>query len=111
MQKNDSIQEMMYSYLEKWRTTNLDMKMFCRNHNISYHSFKYWKYRQKDEMSANIAQLADFVSDKKNGEFLPIQIEAEPLVQGFALNFPNGVQLNCPSNVRFDDLVTLIKAF
>ena len=111
MKKNESIQEIMYSYLEKWRTTNLDMKRFCRNHNISYYSFKYWKYRQRDEISVDVAQLPSSLDNPKNGKFLPMQIETESLVSGFILNYPSGVRLSCPSNMSLDYLVTLIKAF
>lgn len=111
MKNTNTSKEKMYCYLEKWRATDLDMKTFCKNQNISYHSFKYWKYRQRDEKSTNIPHLPNFETNNNNEGFLPMQIETEPLLTGCVLNFPNGVQLNCPLSVGFDDLVTLIKAF
>jgi hypothetical protein len=51
------------------------------------------------------------MNKSENGRFLPIQIEAQPLVSDIVINFPNGVQLSCPSNVRLNDLATLIKSF
>ena len=110
MENNSSTRELMYSYLEKWRTTSLDMKAFCREHNISYYSFKYWKYRQRDELSTSVSQLPNY-TNTENGKFLPMQIAAPDLVSGFVISFPNGVQLSCSTNVETNALTTLIKSF
>lgn len=110
MKNNDSIRLQMYSYLKKWRATDLDMKAFCKEHNISYYSFKYWKYRQRDENSSSISrELA--CNTSKDGQFLPMQISTGPLVSDFVVNFPNGVQLNCSSDIRLEDLSKLIKSY
>jgi hypothetical protein len=111
MKNNESTRERMYSYLEKWRATSLDMKAFCKKHELSYYSFKYWKYRQRDELSTISTNFSGCMNKSENGRFLPIQIEAQPLVSDIVINFPNGVQLSCPSNVRLNDLATLIKSF
>jgi hypothetical protein len=111
MKKHNSTQEIMYSYLDKWRTTDLDMKSFCKKHNISYYSFKYWKYRQRDESSKNVVNSQGAWPSPEDGKFLPMQIEKQQTVSGFVINFPNGVQLNCSSNVRLDELSELIKSY
>ena len=111
MKNNDSIREEMYSYLEKWRATGLDMKAFCKSQNISYYSFKYWKYRQRDEKSGLDKVFGLQKKTGGPGHFLPMRINGQPATSGYIIQFPNGVQLNCPSTVGLDNLSTLIKSF
>lgn len=111
MKNNDFIREEMYSYLEKWRATDLDMKAFCKEQNISYYSFKYWKYRQRDEKSASSRKFHANKNTEEFGGFLPMQIPPQQMVPGYVLHFPNGVQLDCPLNIELDNLSILIKSF
>ncbi len=111
MKNNDAIRSLMYSYIEKWRRTDLNMKTFCIEQNISYYSFKYWKYRQRDEKSSRTSEFLEDKNTEELGKFLPMQINTHPIVSGYVVNFPNGVQLNCPSNVGLDSLSKLIKSF
>lgn len=111
MKNSDTIRSQMYSYLEKWRATDLDMKTFCKQHNISYYSFKHWKYRQRDEKLAKGIGPGENRNNEEKGKFLPMQIEAPQTIPGYVISFPNGVQLNCPSNMEVDDLSKLIKSF
>ena len=48
---NENNAEQMFSLIVNYKTAGISGAAFCKEHNLSYHTFHYWlkKYRQKNE--------------------------------------------------------------
>lgn len=52
---NQNNAEQMLSLIESYKTSGISGAAFCKEQNLSYHTFNYWlkKYRQKNENTTN----------------------------------------------------------
>jgi len=80
----------MYLLIEKYFTTDLNQKTFCKQEGIAYSTFHWWlaQYRQKESAQA--------VNNNKNsGDFLPIQVAppkfSETRPAPCQIEYPNGI--------------------
>ncbi len=73
----------MFSLIELWEQSGLSGKAFCKEQNISFHTFYYWlkKFRQKDD-------------DSETTGFVPIKIsKTQPVSSACEIIFPDGKRL------------------
>jgi hypothetical protein len=107
-------QQAMYRLLDKWESSGLNQKAFCRSEGLNYFTFKYWKSKRD-------SKVVNSSNDSKDTEpsFIPVEV-SKPMPQmadtnlGAAeiqINYPNGVQVNCPFGVGFDQIKMLIQIF
>ena len=80
----------MYLLIEKYFTTDLNQKTFCKQEDIAYSTFHWWlaQYRQKESAQA--------VSNNKNrDDFLPIHVTPSKLSNTqptpCQIEYPNGI--------------------
>jgi len=104
----------MFRMVEKWEASGLNQKAFCRTEGLNYFTFKYWKGK-RDPKAVN---LTTHPKGSRTG-FIPIQV-SNPIPQKenthlgtfeIKINYPNGVQVTCPSGVGFDQVKTLIQIY
>lgn len=96
MKTQESLQEKMFSLINRWQSSGLSRKAFCERENISYQRLGYWhkKYQQSAEQS--------------NG-FMDVEVSSGPNMGGYTLQFPNGVVLHCPSTIPASTLKSLLR--
>jgi hypothetical protein len=107
-------QQAKYRLLDKWESSGLNQKAFCRTEGLNYYTFKYWKGK-RDTKTAN---LSAHPKDTESG-FIPIQVSKPVLQKGSAnfgtaeiqISYPNGVKVNCPADMDFDQIKMLIQIF
>jgi len=104
----------MYRLVDKWESSGQNQKAFCRTEGLNYYTFKYWKSKR----GFKAANCPGHSKDTAPG-FKPIQV-TNPLSQkgntnfGTAeiqINYPNGVKVNCPAGMEFDQIKMLIQIF
>jgi len=107
-------QQAMYRLLDKWESSGLNQKAFCKSEDVNYFTFKYWKSKRDSKSNLLTTHLKDTLPG-----FIPIQVST-PIPQKenpnletseIKINYPNGVQVNCPTTMGFDQIKMLIKIF
>ena len=94
----------MYGMINRWQSSGLKQKDFCRREGINYYTFKYWKTQYTREH--------EFIQQKPDNSFISIESPVqEDLFSGIELTFPNGVKLSCNSGLQSDQVKQLIKLF
>lgn len=105
--KTANSQAQKYAAIIRKRSKHGDtpIDLFCKQHGIKRQSFYYWK---------NKLQKTIFHPDSSQRNFIPIRV-AEPLPCATTINkpcyeirFPNGSQIQLPSNMAIDDLTHVL---
>ena len=58
--------------LEDQRISGISMSHYCKRNNLSLDSFKYWKYRFRDEDFEELTEINDSRAEYTAGRFLPV---------------------------------------
>jgi hypothetical protein len=106
--RESALRKKMYSLIDQWHSSSQTQRAFCESRGISYGTFKHWIRKQKDEKVVKIkgpsperpllipVKVAIPISEPKS-DFVPFEIA-----------YPNGVRLQCPSDICKTELKTLI---
>jgi hypothetical protein len=82
-QSGTTRQEEMFSQIEAWQTSGKTQVEFCRDRQISYHTFHYW-----------LAKYSRRSAEPQSGLFTRIHLSTQPAKPGFIeLIFPDGRRL------------------
>lgn len=91
-------QEMRY-HIEAWQTGNQTQQVYCRENNLKYQKFIYWRNKFRRKQSP-IEQA-----------FIPVQL-GQPVIPTPAeleIAYPNGVRLRVPADIQLiGQLIRLI---
>jgi hypothetical protein len=95
----------MFAHYEAWKQSGIGQRDYCRQHAISYTTFKYWvvKYNKENPKAS------------KPG-FVPVKIKPNPEHEvqtptgQLHFLFPNGVQMRCPETIDSNLLKHLINS-
>lgn len=80
---NNTLQQLMFSLIEVWKTSGKTQMEFCKEKDIAYHKFHYW-FRKYSRQS----------SDPALSSFTRVNVNAEPVRSGFIeLIYPDGRKL------------------
>jgi hypothetical protein len=82
-QTDNTLQQLMFSLIEVWKSSGKTQMEFCKEKDIAYHKFHYWfrKYSRQGSESAA-------------GSFTRIKVNAQPAKSGFIeLIYPDGRKL------------------
>ncbi len=99
-QERENWKNEMLLLIREWKESGINQKDFCRQHDLTMHSFYYWlrKYKQIN-------------TPLENG-FLPVEIK--PPVNGtrgdIQIHYPNGVQITLDKSVSISRIRALIKS-
>jgi hypothetical protein len=101
----------MYALIEQWRTGNRSQRAVSEDAGISFHVFKYWLKKQRNEQAVLREQAVDNASENKNGTFLPVTVEPVTDFGKLQIVYPNGVAINCSQAITTKQIKELIKLF
>ena len=82
------IEEEMRYHVQAWQQSAVSQKEYCRENNLSYHTFIYWiqKFRRN-----HIPVEQSFIAVQPNQQ-------ATSLPQELEIAYPNGVRVRIPTN-------------
>ena len=112
MQTKKSIfRDKMYALLDEWKSSGQTQRSFCKSNDLSYGVFKYW--RKKKEGSTSDKKKD---SSSKAPSFIPITIPDSSEITTtipvtMSIVYPNGVKLECSSDISTDSLKKVITIF
>ena len=90
-EKLEKLRKFWKTHLDKWEESGLPQKEYCRQHNLIYHRFGYWKARFKS----------------RNLPVKFVQVASQPINPGpyvLKLNLPRGWQIEIPDDFSADTL-------
>lgn len=110
MQKEDTKRKQeMYTILRKWKKSSLSLRDYGEKQGITYGIMKYWYRKYRAEYPDSKKSIP-----KKETAFIPIEV-SEPVSISKAIpieiHYPNGVFLQCPSDICKKELKNLITLF
>jgi hypothetical protein len=80
---NNTLQQLMFSLIEVWKSSGKTQMEFCKEKDIAYHKFHYW-FRKYNRQS----------SEPMQASFTRINVNALPVNSGFMeLIYPDGRKL------------------
>ena len=93
--------------LERFRTCELDIGMFCLQEGVSRSTFYRWKNRLKDGTPESVEWPARSLDGVEPGEsvFVPLSIKATAV----EIELPNGGLVRFPADVGRDRLVAIVR--
>lgn len=99
----DELNTYWMQQVSAWKTSGMPQTTFCKEHNLIYHRFIYWKLKFE-----GLSQPSP--SAKKHSGFAKVVSHPViPQASGLTLNFPNGVTLDGLSDANIDLACQLIK--
>jgi hypothetical protein len=110
MRKNQKYsQEEMYLAIELWKESGISQKKYCTQNHLSFSTFKYWQKKYQRDKKEQLR--------KSSRSFIPVHIPSEAITTALpdidpgciTISYPNGILVNCPVNIRIEQLHSLIK--
>ncbi len=99
----------MYKILRNWKKSTLSLKDYGETQGITYGVMKYWHRKFKAEFLKTKKKVT-----KKDASFIPVEV-APPVSIAKAvpieIHYPNGVFLQCSSDICKKELKNLITLF
>lgn len=74
-------QQQMEVLIEQYKQSGISIKEFCKQKQVSYHTFQYWRYRKKREEQSQAA-------------FTPILANTPHFSGRVVISYPNGVSVS-----------------
>jgi len=100
--------------VEGWQHSGLTQKHYCERENIPIHLFKYWRGKRQGTVERKKSVAPPPVKKR----FIALDLQNAPgkgdssdLLQGLAIEYPNGVKLHCPDGLEFTQMKALITLF
>ena len=97
MQSREDVKHQMFHHIKQWTVSNLSQKDYCRQHQLTYHSFHYWYKRYKNnDQSRAVAS------------FMQLQVQPQTLQPMVELLLSDGKRILFHQPVSSDYLKALI---
>lgn len=89
--------EQMYDVVAGWPQSGQSRQAYCATHGLSVSVFQYW-----------LRQWRESQEEQQGGEF--VEVRPQPSVlQGFIVEYPNGIKVHVPTSCGEDQLRRLFK--
>ena len=72
-------------YIEDWRNSGLSQQAFCRDRDLSYHKFHYWRKK--------LAHAPANKTPPRSSALVPVTYQSPSPVSGLSVQLPNGITL------------------
>ena len=90
----------MFQLIGEWEQSGESQTSFCKNKNVSFHTFYYWLRRYKDQPPVTPTSKT----------FIPVTIPVNEKASGngIEIHYPNGVRVVLPKNSDLSIVRTFI---
>jgi len=100
--RNKIVEADMFRHVELWQAGKLTQQEYSKTAGISCSKFKYWYKKSKEQKVAKVK------NQKGNSIFAPLKTAPKELPE-LRLQYPNGVQIQCPADTDMQVLKQLIE--
>jgi hypothetical protein len=111
MLRNQELKLKMQQSVDEWMLSGVSQREWCLGNGIGLSKFKYWVGKlgslgkeTKRKKSVKKIQSNNFIPIKISAPQIPLQ-EDRQLIE---ICYPNGVKVNCPSEIKTELLTTLL---
>ena len=87
-------------HITEWQKSGKTREVFCREKNVTVATFAYWRTK--------IRKIENPDPKVKDG-FVRCNFPSSPLM-GFTIEWPEGMKLSLPANIKFQELAALVMA-
>jgi len=84
--QTESLSTLWASHIQSWQKTQQSQSAYCRDHDLNYHRFTYWRRKL-----VNQASLARHPAQRSG--FIPVEPCSSVAAQNLTATLPNGVLL------------------
>lgn len=84
--QTESLSTLWASHIQSWQKTQQSQSAYCRDHDLNYHRFTYWRRKL-----VNQASLARKPAQRSG--FIPVEPCSSVAAQNLTATLPNGVLL------------------
>lgn len=78
--------ERWQSHFDAWQASGLSQAAYCREHELVYCQFTYWKQK--------LSQGASPATRPERSAFVPVEVVASQATADLTLHLPNGITLD-----------------
>ena len=79
--------EQWQQHIKDWKASGLSQTAWCKQHDLKPEQLSYW-YRKFEPRTAELK------AKPSSGTFIPVAVEAKPVVSPLALTLPNGASIS-----------------
>ena len=110
--ENVALKQKMYGLLDKYKSSGLSQNKFCEFHGVSVSVLKYWRRKFTIEMASDV----DGTKSESLVGFVDVEVSSDRLANKASkdllqLHFPNGVRVECPSDISTERLEGIIRIY
>ena len=73
-------------HMERWQQSGQSQKAYCREHNLSYFRFQYWRRNLREDEQQDVQRT-------RSSGFVAVAPSRGELPAGLSVVLPNGIQL------------------
>jgi len=84
--QTESLSTLWANHIQSWQKTQQSQSAYCRDHDLNYHRFTYWRRKL-----VNQASLARHPAQRSG--FIPVEPCSSVAAQNLTATLPNGVLL------------------
>jgi len=93
---NAAKQEQWQQLLQDWKNSKLSFKKWCRNHNVSENTARYWKSKLFAKEQKNTVLFTELSDERENG----IRLEYQDFKISIDKDFDEAVFISCLRAMR-----------
>jgi hypothetical protein len=86
--------------IDEWEESGKTRKEFCREKNVTIANFGYWRTK---------INKIENPKPQGNNTFIRCKLSSSPS-KGFFLEWPEGMKLRLPENIKIQEIAALVKA-
>jgi hypothetical protein len=90
----------MFKIINEYLQSDKSQIEFCKRKGINYRTFQYWHKKYRKQQDGVLGNFVPVISVPKIEEYTP-----------FRINYPNGVNIELPSDIGFEAIGSLIKLY
>ena len=87
-------------HITEWQKSGKPREVFCREKDVTVATFAYWRTK--------IRKIESPHPQVKDG-FVRYNLPSTP-TKGFTIEWPDGMKLSLPENIKLQELATLVRA-
>jgi len=91
----------MFDLIDRWRLSGQSQKEFCRQEQVSHHTFKYYTAQKNKESKQEL----------NVSKFMPVTLAADKRPPTLKISYPNGVSIDVDDTISSHLLRTLIHLY
>jgi len=100
----------MYSLVQEWESSGQTQQAFCEEKELNFSTFQYWRVKYKKNRRGSYNKERRTGETAVRSKFIEFDIPVSSVTdKTYSICYPNGVRLECPSGISFEEVAHLIR--